>query len=182
MKKFEPFNTDRLIATPLQSADLRELCVMHQDPEVMKYMGGVRSEEQTKLWLRDHLDHCDMYGFGCWIFRDRADGSFVGRGLLRHSQLDNADEVELGYALMSRFWRMGLATEMAKAIVAIGFKSLELENLVALVDAPNMSSRRVAEKIGFHFERNTIWKSLPTMLFRLEGGKWIEQQRLLHHS
>jgi ribosomal-protein-alanine N-acetyltransferase len=107
-------------------------------------------------------------------FVTKADGTFVGRGLLRHSQLDNVDEIELGYGLVSQYWGRGFATEMAKAIVAIGFERLELKSLVALVDEPNMASRRVAEKIGFRFERNTLWKSLPTMLFRLNRSRWTK--------
>lgn len=178
----EPFHTDRLTAVPLHSTNLRELCVMHQDPEVMKYMGGVRNEEQTKCWLHDNLEHWNVHGFGCWIFHDKAEGTFVGRSGLRHAQLDHVDEIELGYALMSRYWRMGLATEMARAIVEIGFERLELKSLVALVDAPNMASRKAAEKLGFRFQRNTIWKSSPTMLYRLERGQWTKTPGLSPNS
>jgi ribosomal-protein-alanine N-acetyltransferase len=171
MKGLGPFSTDRLLAFPLRAEDLQEICLMHQDTDVMKYMGGVRNEEQTKRWLHDNLEHWNVHGFGCWMFRDKAGGIFVGRGGLRHAQLDGADEIELGYALASRYWRMGLATEMAKAVVAIGFEQLELESLIALVDPPNIASRNVAEKLGFHFERNTMWKSLATMLYRLGRGQ-----------
>jgi RimJ/RimL family protein N-acetyltransferase len=166
----ERFSTDRMIAAPLQPEDLEDLLVMHQDPDVMKYMGGVRTEEQTKRWMHDHFDHYNKYGFGCWVFRDRSDGSFVGRGQLRHAQLDDADEVELGYALISRSWGMGLGIEMAKPLVAIALGNLELDTLIALINVPNIASRRVAEKAGFHFERNTMWKSLPTLVFRLNRG------------
>jgi [ribosomal protein S5]-alanine N-acetyltransferase len=170
----ESLNTHRLNAISLRRWDFRELYVMHQDSEVMKYMGGVKTEEQTNRWLTDHLDHSDVYGFGCWIFRDEADALFVGRGLLRHSQLGNVDEVELSHGLVSQYWEERLATEMAKAIVAIGVEHLKLSSLVALVDEPNTVSRRVAEKVGFRFERNTIWKSLPTMLFRFDRSRWTE--------
>jgi [ribosomal protein S5]-alanine N-acetyltransferase len=173
----ESFTTTRMTAVPLELGDFGELCVMHRDPEVMRYMGGVRTDEQTERWMRDHFDHRHKYGFGCWIFRDRRDGRFVGRGLLRHAQLDNIDEVEVGYALVSEYWGMGLGTEMAKPLTAIAFETLELETLVALVDSPNVGSRRVAEKLGFHFERNTMWKSLPTMLFRLDRAQWREAEK-----
>lgn len=147
------------------------LILMHQDPEVMKHMGGVRPEGETQRWMQGQLDHCNKYGFGCWIFRDRIDGSFVGRGALRHALLDDADEVELGYALISRYWGMGLGFEMAKSIVEIAFGDLGLATLVALISTPNIASQRVAEKIGFRFDRNTIWKSLPAMLFRLNRSQ-----------
>jgi ribosomal-protein-alanine N-acetyltransferase len=151
---------------------------MHQDPEVMKYMNGVRDEEGTKRWLSENLAHWDAHGFGCWIFSDKTTGRFVGRALLRHARPDNFDEVELGYALKTRYWGIGLATEMARAMVKIGFELLELESLIALVEASNIGSRNVAEKVGFCFERKTIWKSVPLMLFRLERSQWAKTQGL----
>jgi ribosomal-protein-alanine N-acetyltransferase len=172
-RPIELFNTDRLIAVPLCAGDLQELCLMHQDAEVMKYMNGVRDEEGTKRWLSENLAHWDAHGFGCWMFSDKANGRFVGRALLRHARPDNADEVEVGYALVTRYWGMGLATEMAKAMVEIGFERLKRESLIALVIPANVGSQKVAERIGFRFERNTIWKFVPVMLFRLERGQWL---------
>jgi ribosomal-protein-alanine N-acetyltransferase len=182
MKKLESFSTGRVTANPLRAEDLKELCLMHQDIEVMRYMGGARNEEESKRWLSDNLDHWNIHGFGCWMLTHRADGGFVGRSGLRRAQLDSGDEVELGYALVTQYWGKGLATEMAKAIVEIGFERLELESLIALVDAPNLASRKVAEKLGFHFERNTIWKSLPTMLYRLDHVQWTKTQRVFPKS
>jgi ribosomal-protein-alanine N-acetyltransferase len=140
---------------------------MHSDVEVMKFMGGIRTEEGTKNWLQDNLNHWSTHGFGLWVFRHRPEGAFVGRCGLRRVQLNSGDEVELAYALVTQYWGMGLATEMSRAILAMGFEQLDSQSVVALVDASNAASRRVAEKLGFHFERNTLWKSLPTMLYRL---------------
>lgn len=169
----ERLSTERMIADPLAPGDVGELIAMHQDPDVMRYMGGVRTEEQTKSWMDGNLNHWGKYRFGCWIFRDRSDGSFIGRGALRHAQLDDTDEVELGYALVSRCWGRGLGVEMAKPLVAVAFGNLQLNALVALVDKSNLASRGVAEKIGFYFERSTMWKSLPTLLFRLNRTQWL---------
>lgn len=168
MKNLEPFITERLTATRLRPDDFQELCLMHQDVAVMRYVGGVRNDEQTRRWLRDNLEHWDRHGFGCWMFRDRSNGTFVGRAGLRRVQVEDVGEIELAYTLVSRCWRLGLATEMAKALVAIGFEQLALENLIALVDRQNIASRRVAEKQGFRFEREAMWQSQPAMLFRLE--------------
>jgi RimJ/RimL family protein N-acetyltransferase len=171
----ERFGTERLSALPLRADDFQELCLMHRDADVMKYVGGVRDEEETARWLRDNLEHWDRHGFGCWMFRDRSNGTFVGRAGLRRVQVENVDEVELAYTLVSQCWRMGLATEMAKALVAIGFEQLAQENLIALVDRPNIVSRRVAEKVGFYFERDAMWRSQLAMLFRLDRTLWARR-------
>ncbi len=42
-------------------------------------------------------------------------------------QIDDADEIEVGYALLPRYWKIGLATEMARAMVEIAFERIGLE-------------------------------------------------------
>ncbi len=173
-KPLKPFVTERLIAAPIRSDDLRELCLMHADPDVMKYMGGVRTEEETRLWLDNDLIHRNVHGFGLCVFRRKEDNKFVGRCGVRRVQVEGIDEVELGYALAAEFWGRGMAAEMARAILQLGFDQIGQENIVALVDEDNRASRRLAEKLGFRFERNTIWKSLPTLLYRLKRSEWVD--------
>jgi RimJ/RimL family protein N-acetyltransferase len=131
----------------------------------MRYMGGVRSEDQSRRWLRQNLHHWRVNGFGLWTFRDVVDGAFVGRCGLRQVEVETDNEVELGYAMMRRYWHKGFATEMAKAVLQMAFAP-QRGNVIALIDPQNARSRRLAERAGFHFERNITWKSGPAMLYR----------------
>ena len=83
---------------------------MHQDPRVMKTLGGVRSDLETQRFLETNLEHWHRNGYGLWIFR--ADTLFVGRAGLRQVEVGGSLEVELAYALMSEHWGKGLATEV----------------------------------------------------------------------
>jgi ribosomal-protein-alanine N-acetyltransferase len=177
MNMFDPLLTDRMVAYPLDDGDLEELRDSHQNPEVMEFVGGTRTREETRRWLDENLDHWKSHGFGLWIFRSNTDRSFVGRCGLRHAQVDDAIEVQLGYYLAPRYWGMGMATEMAIAVLTTGFKKLALSSVIVLVDPANTRSRRVAERLGSHFERNTIWKSSPAVIYRIEGHEWIERHR-----
>ena len=78
----EQLRRKRLIARPLRAEDLEDIGLMHSDVEVMKFMGGIRTGEETKNWLQDNLDHWRTHGFGLWIFRHREE-TFVGRCGLR---------------------------------------------------------------------------------------------------
>jgi RimJ/RimL family protein N-acetyltransferase len=80
--------------------------------------------------------------------------------------VSGVDEVELGYSLMPQYWGKGLATEMATAMLAVGFDHLGLPSVIAMTYAGNGRSRRVAEKLGFQFERETAWKGSQAMLYR----------------
>ncbi len=161
--------TERLIAFPLCEPDSSDIRVMHQDREVMATLGGIRSEEESDRWFRDNLEHWTRNSFGIWVFRDHCTGQFVGRGGIRRVEVDGGSEVELGYALSSKYWNMGLASEMAKAILTYSADRLNLKDVVALIAESNAKSRRVAMKCYFRFERNVVWKNEPVMLYRAAG-------------
>ena len=169
MDSITSFHTDRLVATRVRDADLSELCQMHQNATVMATLGGTRSEKQTKLFLQTNVSHWDAYGFGLWIFRAALNQAFVGRGGLRHVQIGGHDEVEVSYALMPAFWGCGLATEIARRLVKLGFEELALTQLVTFALTTNHASRRVMEKVGFTFERELVHgvRNLPHVLYRI---------------
>jgi [ribosomal protein S5]-alanine N-acetyltransferase len=169
----DTFHTDRLVASRLHETDLRELVRMHQDADVMATLGGTRSEERTKEFLQANLNHWDEHGFGLWLFRAASDGGFVGRGGLRHVHIGGHDEVELAFALMPEFWGRGLATEMARSLVKIGFDQLALAELVAFTLTTNLASRRVMENVGFAFERELVHgaRGLPHVLYRIGAAR-----------
>ena len=169
MKAIESFVTDRLVATRLTETDLSELCRMHQDADVMATLGGTRSEQRTREFLQTNLSHWDQHGFGLWLFRRASDRTFVGRGGLRHVHIGGHDEIEVAYALMPEFWGCGLATEMARSLVKIGFEQLALDQLVTFTLSTNQASLRVMEKVGFTFERELVHgaRGLPHVLYRI---------------
>jgi [ribosomal protein S5]-alanine N-acetyltransferase len=162
----ETFETTRLRAERLDAGHVAELCRMHQDKRVMATLGGIRSDLETRRFLETNLEHWQRHGYGLWVFRTRADGRFVARGGLRQVTVGGALEVELAYALMSEHWGQGLATEMSRSIIALGFEQLGLANIVGFTLTTNQGSRRVLEKTGFTYERDLIHADLPHLLYR----------------
>ena len=158
--------TKRLIAFPLSRLDREEVRLMDRDPQIMATLGGVRSEAESERWLRENLEHWERHGFGIWVFRDATTAEVAGRAGLRRVEVEGAAEVELGYVLASKFWGQGLATEMGTAILERGLPSIAMDRVIALIEASNVRSLRVAGKLGFYFERNANWKGLFTTLHR----------------
>ncbi|MFQ4143592.1 GNAT family N-acetyltransferase [Chlorogloeopsis sp. ULAP02] len=167
MQLIETFTTHRLVAVPLQLQHLNELYRMHQNKQVMATLGGVRSDEETRLFILNNLNHWQQYGFGLWVFRDKVNNQFVGRAGLRKTHVADKDEVELAYALMAKFWGKGLATEMGEKILEIGFKLLNLREVVCFTLTTNKASQRVMEKLGFKYEGEIIHADLPHLFYRL---------------
>jgi RimJ/RimL family protein N-acetyltransferase len=71
---------------------------------------------------------------------------------------------ELGYVLARDSWGRGYATEVACRLIDFGFNELGLRRITATCHPDNVTSARVLEKAGLHFE-GTIQDDL-----RVRGG------------
>lgn len=56
---------------------------------------------------------------------------------------------DLGYRLIKRYWRLGIATETALACKKYAFEKMNLKELFAMTDIDNQGSNHVLQKIGF---------------------------------
>ena len=163
------FSTNRLTAEALQETHLQDLVDLHLDPEVSRYLGGVRSPAATKAYLQNNIAHWEQHGFGLWVLRTKA-GEFAGRAGIRRVHLEDVEEVEIVYTFKRALWGQGLASEITEALTSIGLRQLKLPSLVGLVSVENGASRRVLEKSGFTGERTAIYHGEEIVVFRLTPG------------
>jgi RimJ/RimL family protein N-acetyltransferase len=101
-----------------------------------------------------HLDHWTSHGFGLWLAEERATRMIAGWTGPAHPEFvpELAGEVEIGWTYRRPFWGRGLALEAASAAVGTAFAHLPPERVIALVDATNVRSQRVAARLGMrHF-------------------------------
>ena len=162
----DSFSTPRLLAERLMPAHLPDVRRMDQNAEFMAHLGGVRDEAATLAYLERNLAHWETHGFGLWILRDPGQRAVIGRAVLRHLDVEGADEVEVGYGFYPESWGRGLATEVARACVRIGLAQLGLTSVVAVTLPAHHASQRVMAKAGLAYEREIIHEGLPHVLFR----------------
>jgi RimJ/RimL family protein N-acetyltransferase len=166
----------------LEEGHSEDFFAMHQDEKVMATLGGVRSEAETRDYLRQNLQHWLEHGFGLWVLRDPHAGHFLGRAGLRHVVLNGRPEIELAYALRADQWQKGLATEIAEACVQKGFGELQLDDLVCFALKGNQASRRVMEKVGFRKEADLVRGGHPHILCRLTRDQWQARAELRQNT
>ncbi len=166
MDNLDNFNTERISAERLQQEHIDFIHRMHQDEQVMAFLGGIRSREQTADYMEQNLSHWEKYGYGIWVLRESSTGNLIGRGGLRNVVLGAKDEVEVAYGFLPEFWNKGFATEFAGVAVRIGLSEIGLSGVACVVHPDNLASQRILEKTGFAFEREVIYKSEPHLLFR----------------
>ncbi|MGE0351926.1 MAG: GNAT family N-acetyltransferase [Gemmatimonadales bacterium] len=162
----ESFQSARLRAERLTPEHLPEIIRMHQNPEVMAYLGGLRDDGRSKEYLEKNLLHWAAFGFGLWIVYEAKGTRPVGRGLLRHLTVDGVDEIETGYAFYPEVWGRGYATEIATACIDLARRHLTVSSIVALTRPDNHGSQRVLQKSGMTLDREILHEGTAHLLFR----------------
>jgi ribosomal-protein-alanine N-acetyltransferase len=142
-----PIETERLTIRRFTAADRAALAALYADPEVMRYISyGVLDETGLAYVLAKYERVEAERGFTFWAIVDRESGGFVGD--VGFGVYEPTGEPELGYSLARGAWGKGYASEAAGACLAAAFEHLDTPRVVALVDADNTASIRVAERIG----------------------------------
>ncbi len=158
--------TPRLQLVPLGDEHLEDEITLDSDPEVMRFLWGrartraeVAADHRVRLTRAERVD-----GLGIWAgllqSPDAAtDSSFVGLWMLMPphgpDQVFVEGEADLGYRLLRRWWRRGLAIEGARALLAHGFEELGLTRVFAQTLATNAPSRALLSSLGMTFVRQT---------------------------
>ena len=149
--------TERLIVRPFTTEDIEPSYLMNLDPEVSRYTadgGVVPREEMERRIVEDVMGDYAKHGYGRLAVEWKANGQFIGFSGLKY--LEGLEEVDLGFRFLKAYWGMGIATESGRACLDLGFNSLGLERIIAMVLPENGGSIRVLEKLGFGFEKEMI--------------------------
>lgn len=164
--------TERLSLRRFDLGDLDYLCELHADPEVMRYVGGVKDRAQTEELLRDRvIAYYDANpGLGCWLTLDRASGQRIGVHMLNH--IRGETHIQTGYILARPYWGLGYATEMCVALLRYGFTRMQLPQITAITDLPNLASQHVLTKSGL---RRNGERSFADPIYRGETFAWFQR-------
>ncbi len=157
-------------------SDYAEIAAQWGDTRTTRYIGGtpLTAEDSWSLLLRN-AGHWALAGFGFWVIRCPADGTFLGevgfkqfrRGLWPEFQ----ETPEMGWVLAPAAAGRGLATEAAHAALAWSDQHCDWPETICIIDPDNAASRAVAAKCGFaECARTENRGKLVIVLLRPRGG------------
>lgn len=101
---------------------------------------------------------------------------FVGRAALWLREVSGEPVISLGYAVVSSRWGEGFASEMAEAVLEVGFGPLQLPEISCFTLPSNQASLRVMEKLGFRPDQDVTFAGLPHRLGTLRASEWAERK------
>jgi len=161
--------TPRLLLRHLVPQDLDSLYALYKDPDMRRFFPeGTLSFEDTKRELAWHEHgHPRHPELGLWATIHKPSGQFIGRCGLIPWMIDGVFEVEVAYMIDKRYWRQGLGSEAAQALVRYGFDTLHLSRIIALTDPAHTASINTARKAGLAFEREIELDGFRTVVYAI---------------
>ncbi|WP_127506094.1 GNAT family N-acetyltransferase [Actinoplanes solisilvae] len=149
--------TSRLELIPLADEHLELEVELDSDPEVMRYLyGRARSREEVTVSHAERMAlGTKVDGLGYWMAF--SGDAFVGLMMLPPAngpdQPDDPSVAELGYRLVRRYWRQGLASEASRALLRHAFDTVGVRRVIAQTMAVNAGSRGVMRAVGLRYVR-----------------------------
>jgi RimJ/RimL family protein N-acetyltransferase len=159
--------TERLILRSWTQADLEPWLALNTEP-VMRWLGGVRSREQSLATVTERLiPWQESRGFTFWVVERRSDGLLLGFcGLKIADDVGSPveGEYEIGWRLREDAWGNGYAREAASASLDYAFRVLGAERVVALTVEGNRASWGLMKRLGMIRRRELDY----------QGPEWAE--------
>ncbi|HZT43657.1 MAG TPA: GNAT family N-acetyltransferase [Chthonomonadaceae bacterium] len=174
--------TQRLLFRPHEIGDLEAYCAMEADPEVRRYVGGQpRPRDQAEARFRKGLPMADPPDrLALWATVYKPEGCYIGRcGVYPHFDAEGKPlpgEGVLAFYLARPYWGRGLATEAGQAFLEFGFTQLNLDRIVAQVDADNHASMRVLEKLRFHLTGTEQGEKRSFHFYEMTSAQWEHRE------
>lgn len=173
--------TERLILSPLEEADIDLIITLFTDEEIMKYAGGAITEEECRKEMPDYagLGHRIPHQ-GVWTIGLRETGEKFGTVSLFPMPKDKEEKIptghtEIGYFILKDFWGKGYVTETAKSILKFAFTETDLTQVVACIDDENDASRNILNKNGMNEDGTVEAYGDILPFFKLNKTEWLTQ-------
>ena len=182
--------TDRLLLRPFANNDWEMALETFMDPEVMKFVADVGSEEALAEEMKTAIRRGAGGRIGVWCVLQRETGEKLGTAILLPLPIEEDDtdwsllqvdrypdaDIEVGFILKRSAWGNGYATEACRRLIQFAFEETELDEIVAVTDPRNAASQKVLRKCGLRDEglRRAYAEECPA--FRIRRQQWLELQ------
>jgi ribosomal-protein-alanine N-acetyltransferase len=159
--------TPRLILREFVPDDADALALVLSDPETMRFYPAPFDHAGVEEWITRNRRRYANEGHGLWAMLLKANSELIGDCGLVVQEVDNTDEIEIGYHVRRDHWNQGFTTEAALACRDFGFSHLPVDRLISLIRPENLPSRRVAEKNGMTIWKEVIRVGLPHLVYSI---------------
>jgi RimJ/RimL family protein N-acetyltransferase len=171
--------TPRLVLRTFRRDDLPLYAALNADPEVVRWLGGPLTREDSDdiaAWAQELYT---AEGIGLLAVERREDGAFLGMCGLHHQE-SYPDDVEAGWRLARAYWGNGYATEAATAWLDLGFGPRGFDRIISITERENVRSLAVMERLGMSFDHEGQVRDgdevFDAVIYAITRERWIARR------
>ncbi|HEX7155176.1 MAG TPA: GNAT family N-acetyltransferase [Thermoanaerobaculia bacterium] len=144
--------TDRLIIRPWTDADRPAFRTLLEDPEVTRYIHNGQPYTETEIdeYFARQARQIAEHGVCMGAAVEKETNRLVG--ISGTQPLGTTGDLELGWIFARESWGRGYATEAGAALLRHVLETLARPRAVAIIDPANEPSKRVAARLGMHYD------------------------------
>lgn len=157
--------TERLVLRPFTLNDVEAMEAVLGDPVAMEFYPAPLTREGVEGWVRKNLGRYEKDGCGLNAMVFKESGEVIGDCGCIVQQVENREQLEIGYHVRRSFWGRGCATEAARACMDYAFHQMGAQRVISMIRPENLSSRRVAEKNGLACEKVIFWRNYDHCIY-----------------
>ena len=172
--------TPRLITRFLTEADIPVWLEYCQDPVATAFTSipGKTPLELAQFFIELSLKRYEENRFGGQALIHKETGDFIGLCGLLLQEVNEINEIEVGYHLLRKHWGKGYATEAAQKFRDYGFEHNLADSIISIIDPLNVQSKKVAVRNGMKLaETNAIFRGEEYNLFRITRAEWEQLKK-----
>ncbi len=180
-----PLETDRLLLRPYHDDDLEALHEIERREDTARYLYNAPLDaDATRALLerRKGLTAIDEDHDGIFLaVLLKESGALIGHVTLELKSREH-HQGEIGYVLHPDHQGRGYATEAAAVMLRLGFQELDLNRIVGRLDARNVASASVLERLGMrreaHLRENEFVKGewCDELVYAILASEWRVRQ------
>jgi [ribosomal protein S5]-alanine N-acetyltransferase len=159
--------TPRFVIREFKPEEEDVYIALYDDERVIVHLPKRTRAEQAEIFRTIIADNAAGKVLNRWGLFNNGDGNYIGSCLLR-SFYDYKDKIELGYSLHHKYWGKGIASEMARIMIAYGFTNTDAAEVVALTTLDNVGSQKVLLKAGMERIENFHREGEELAYFRVK--------------
>lgn len=165
--------TERLFLRKIKTDDYPLISKILKDIEVMYAWEYAFSDSEVNDWINENIMRYERDGYSYWAVIEKSSNKLIGVCGLILEQVDKESYVGIGYIFDKDYWGKGYAFESTLACINYGLNVLKIKEITAQIRPDNISSRKVAEKLGMtvkkKFVKNYNNKEIPHLLYSIKA-------------
>lgn len=157
--------TERLYLEPFSERHLEGLFLLDSDPEVMRYLGPLKTREETKAAIARVEERWVRLGYGWWALIEKTSSKIVGAVCVQNTANVEGAPLEIGWRLALSAQGKGYATEAGEAVMNFAFDRLRVDFVVALAVQENTPSLKVMQRLGMSYHGIETYYDIPHIAY-----------------